>query len=94
MGAGQRRARQVSNRASTVARTIVASMTNLSDKEVEMGELTDKAKGKAKQMGGIATGDRELEAEGKVDESKGKVKGAFEDVKQGIKEAVRGDPKP
>jgi uncharacterized protein YjbJ (UPF0337 family) len=33
-----------------------------------MGELIDKAKGKAKQVGGKLTGDRSMEAEGKADE--------------------------
>jgi uncharacterized protein YjbJ (UPF0337 family) len=53
-----------------------------------MGELIDKAKGKVKETVGAATGDRKLETEGKVDTAKGKVKGAFEKVKQDVKEAV------
>ena len=56
-----------------------------------MGELIDKAKGKAKEAAGAATGDRKLEGEGKVDQAKGEVKGAFEKVKQGVKEAVNPD---
>ncbi len=56
-----------------------------------MGELIDKTKGKVKETVGVATGDRELEAEGKVDTAKGNVKGAFEKVKQKLKEVV--DPK-
>jgi uncharacterized protein YjbJ (UPF0337 family) len=56
-----------------------------------MGELIDKAKGKVKETVGVATGDRELEGEGKVDTAKGNVKGAFEKAKQKVKEAV--DPK-
>lgn len=56
-----------------------------------MGELTDKSKGKVKETIGVATGDRALEAEGKVDTLKGNVKGAFETVKQKVKDAV--DPK-
>jgi uncharacterized protein YjbJ (UPF0337 family) len=53
-----------------------------------MGELIDKAKGKAKETVGAATGDRKLEGEGKVDTAKGKVKGAFEKVKQAVKESL------
>jgi uncharacterized protein YjbJ (UPF0337 family) len=57
-----------------------------------MGELIDKAKGKAKEVAGAATGDRSLEAEGKTDQVKGGVKGAFEDAKQGVKDAFRKEP--
>lgn len=53
-----------------------------------MGELIDKAKGKVKETVGVATGDRELEAEGKADTLKGKVKGVVEDVKHAIKDAA------
>jgi uncharacterized protein YjbJ (UPF0337 family) len=53
-----------------------------------MGELIDKAKGKVKETVGAATGDRKLEGEGKVDTAKGKVKAAFEKVKQDVKELV------
>ena len=59
-----------------------------------MGELIDKAKGKIQETAGAATGNRSLEAEGKVDTAKGNVKGAWENVKQGVKDAVRSDPKP
>ena len=59
-----------------------------------MGELIDKAKGKVKEVAGAASGDRKLEAEGKVDTAKGNAKGAWEEVKQGVKDAVRKDPKP
>ena len=54
-----------------------------------MGELIDKVKGKAKQAGGVLSGNRKLEAEGKVDEAKGKVKGAAEEVKHAVKVAAR-----
>jgi uncharacterized protein YjbJ (UPF0337 family) len=56
-----------------------------------MGELIDKTKGKVKETVGVVTGDRKLEGEGKVDTAKGNVKGAFEKVKQKVKEVV--DPK-
>jgi uncharacterized protein YjbJ (UPF0337 family) len=56
-----------------------------------MGELIDKAKGKVKETTGAATGDRELEAEGKKDRAKGEVKEAVENVKHGIKEAFDSD---
>lgn len=63
-----------------------------------MGEWIDKAKGKVKETAGVATGDRELEAEGKKDTAKGHIKEAAEDVKRVIKDAVdkdsprRGEP--
>ncbi len=53
-----------------------------------MGELIDKAKGKVKETVGSATGNRKLEGQGKIDTAKGKIKGAFEKVKQDVKEAV------
>jgi uncharacterized protein YjbJ (UPF0337 family) len=58
-----------------------------------MGEWTDKTKGKVKETVGAATGDRDLEAEGKKDTAKGHVKGKFEDAKHAVKDAVRRDDK-
>jgi uncharacterized protein YjbJ (UPF0337 family) len=54
-----------------------------------MGEIIDKVKGKIKQAAGAAAGDKKLEREGKVDEAKGKVKGAIEEIKHAAKEAVK-----
>jgi uncharacterized protein YjbJ (UPF0337 family) len=54
-----------------------------------MGEIIDKAKGKIKRAAGALTGNKTLEREGTVDEVKGKVKGAAENVKQAIKGAVK-----
>lgn len=54
-----------------------------------MGEIVDKAKGKIKKAAGALTGDKKLEREGRVDEAKGKAKGALEDVKHAIKKAAR-----
>ncbi|ABF87406.1 CsbD family protein [Myxococcus xanthus DK 1622] len=56
-----------------------------------MGEWTDKAKGKVKEVAGVASGDRELEAEGKRDSAKGAIKGKIEDAKRAIKDAVDSD---
>jgi uncharacterized protein YjbJ (UPF0337 family) len=56
-----------------------------------MGEWTDKMKGKVKETAGVATGDRELEAEGKADTFKGNVKEKIEDAKRAIKDAVDPD---
>ena len=56
-----------------------------------MGEWTDKAKGKVKETVGAATGDRSLEAEGKKDTAKGHVKGAVEDAKRAVKDALDPD---
>lgn len=52
-----------------------------------MGELIDTVKGKIKQAEGRVTGNKAREAEGLVDELKGKAKGAFEEVKSDIKRA-------
>ena len=63
-----------------------------------MGEWTDKLKGKVKETAGVATGDRELEAEGKKDTAKGELKEAAEETKRAIKDALnpesprRGEP--
>jgi uncharacterized protein YjbJ (UPF0337 family) len=54
-----------------------------------MGELIDKAKGKIKQAAGAVSGDKKLEREGKLDEAKGNVKGAVEEAKHAVKEAVK-----
>jgi uncharacterized protein YjbJ (UPF0337 family) len=54
-----------------------------------MGEIIDKVKGKIKQAAGAVTGDKKLEREGNVDETKGNVKGAVEDVKHAVKDAVK-----
>jgi uncharacterized protein YjbJ (UPF0337 family) len=54
-----------------------------------MGELIDKAKGKIKHTAGALSGDKKLEREGKVDEAKGRAKGALEEVKHAIKDAAR-----
>jgi uncharacterized protein YjbJ (UPF0337 family) len=58
-----------------------------------MGEWSDKAKGKVKEVGGVVTGNRDLEAEGKGDQAKGYIKGKFEEVKQGVKDALHSDDK-
>jgi Raf kinase inhibitor-like YbhB/YbcL family protein len=54
-----------------------------------MGEIIDKVKGKIKQAGGALSGDKKLTREGKLDEAKGNAKGAVEDVKHAVKDAVR-----
>ncbi|QRK11591.1 CsbD family protein [Archangium violaceum] len=62
-----------------------------------MGEWMDKLKGRVKESVGTATGDRELEAEGKKDTRKGEVKGKVEEVKRVIKDAddeVKGRREP
>jgi uncharacterized protein YjbJ (UPF0337 family) len=54
-----------------------------------MGEIIDKVKGKIKQAAGAATGDKKLENAGKLDEAKGNAKGAVEEVKHAVKEAIK-----
>lgn len=50
-----------------------------------MGELMDKLKGKAKQVEGDLKGDRAKHAEGVLEEKKGQLKEAFEDIKHDIR---------
>jgi uncharacterized protein YjbJ (UPF0337 family) len=54
-----------------------------------MGEIIDKIKGKAERAVGAVIGDKKLERQGKVDEAKGNVKGAVEEVKHAVKQAVK-----
>jgi uncharacterized protein YjbJ (UPF0337 family) len=54
-----------------------------------MGEIISKVKGKIKQAAGALAGDKGLERKGKVDEVKGKVEGALDDVKHSVKDAVK-----
>jgi uncharacterized protein YjbJ (UPF0337 family) len=56
-----------------------------------MGEIIDKLKGKLKQAEGAITNDPVRKAEGQLDELKGNVKGAFEEVKNDVKKALRRD---
>jgi uncharacterized protein YjbJ (UPF0337 family) len=46
-----------------------------------MGDKTDRASGKLKETAGKATGDRDLEQEGRDEKSKGKLKKGAKDVK-------------
>ena len=48
----------------------------------------DKVKGKIKEIGGVTTEDRDLEAEGKADRLKGNVKEGLGNLRQGIKEKL------
>jgi uncharacterized protein YjbJ (UPF0337 family) len=48
----------------------------------------DRAKGKIKEITGVATGDRSLEGEGKLDQLKGHVKDKAGDLRQGIKDKL------
>ncbi len=45
----------------------------------------DKAKGSIEEAAGKVTGDRETEAEGKTDRTKGEAKDTAQDVKEGVK---------
>ncbi|WP_269078124.1 CsbD family protein [Streptomyces sp. YIM 121038] len=52
----------------------------------------DKAKGKAKEMVGKATGNDRLEAEGKTDQAKAKMREAAEEARekaQGVRDSLR-----
>ena len=48
----------------------------------------DHLKGKVKETVGVATGDRELEGEGKVDQVKGKIKDVAGNIREGIKDKL------
>ncbi len=53
-----------------------------------MGGLTDKVKGKVKEAAGAATGDESLENKGKLDQAKGSMKNAGENMKDRAKDAL------
>jgi uncharacterized protein YjbJ (UPF0337 family) len=55
-------------------------------KNVEGG--VDTIKGRVKETLGVASNDRDLEAEGKGDQVKGKVKDLAGDLRQGIKDGL------
>jgi uncharacterized protein YjbJ (UPF0337 family) len=50
----------------------------------------DELKGQGKESAGRATGDRDLEAEGRADQTEGKVKQAGEHVKDAAKDVKDG----
>jgi uncharacterized protein YjbJ (UPF0337 family) len=52
---------------------------------------TDKAKGRIKRAAGDLTGDRDLQREGKVDQTAGTVKEKVGDAADQVKDALRGD---
>lgn len=58
-----------------------------------MGALSDKIKGKAKQVEGRLTGDRVREAQGSIQKTKGDVEGAAaragRDIKRGVRRVKR-----
>ncbi len=58
------------------------------DKEHVKG-AADKAKGTIKEGAGKITGDKSLEAEGKVDKAKGDIHKAAGDVKDAVKDATK-----
>jgi uncharacterized protein YjbJ (UPF0337 family) len=57
-----------------------------------MGELTDKTAGKAKEIGGVVTGDRRLESEGKAQRARGVLKERWEHFKLRLREAFHRAP--
>lgn len=58
------------------------------DKEHVKG-AADKASGATKEAVGKLTGDKKLEAEGKIDKTKGAVRDTVGDVKDDIKDGAR-----
>jgi len=59
-----------------------------------MGEITDKIKGKAKQLEGRLTGNKTRIAEGMVDETKGNLKGVANKVKDVTRNLTEMTKKP
>jgi uncharacterized protein YjbJ (UPF0337 family) len=57
-----------------------------------MGEYTDKTKGKVKQAVGEATDDDQLKGDGIVDEVKGHIKGAANEIKSAVKRVTPKKP--
>jgi len=55
-------------------------------KNVEGG--LDRAKGKIKEITGVATNNRDLEGEGKLDQVKGHVKEGLGNLREGIKDKL------
>jgi uncharacterized protein YjbJ (UPF0337 family) len=55
-------------------------------KNVEGG--LDHLTGRIKETAGVATNDRKLEKEGKIDQIKGKVKDKLGDLREGIKDKL------
>lgn len=51
-----------------------------------MGEWTDKAEGKVKDVAGSVTGDNSMQAEGKAQQTKGDVEGVGNDVKNAVQD--------
>ncbi len=63
------------------------------DKEHVKG-VADKAKGAVKEAAGKMTGDKEMQAEGKLDKAKGAAHKAAGDVKDAARQAERHFGKP
>jgi uncharacterized protein YjbJ (UPF0337 family) len=52
--------------------------------------LADKAKGAVKDVAGAVTGDKELQAEGKLDKAKGSAHTLAGDIKDAARDAIEG----
>lgn len=61
--------------------------------EDKVRNTADTAKGKAKDVAGRVTGDKDLESEGKADQVVGHLKQAGEKVKDAVSSAVPDDKK-
>jgi uncharacterized protein YjbJ (UPF0337 family) len=53
-----------------------------------MGATSDKVQGQAKEVAGIVTGDKDLEAEGQADRQTGEAKERVDDAKDKAQEVV------
>jgi uncharacterized protein YjbJ (UPF0337 family) len=49
----------------------------------------EQAKGSIKEVAGKTVGNRDLEAEGKIDKATGKVQAEYGDLKQDVKDALK-----
>jgi uncharacterized protein YjbJ (UPF0337 family) len=68
--------------------------TEISDRKDRMSDEIrnkDDAKGRVKEAAGNLTGDKDLQREGKVDQTTGKVKAGVEKAADKVKDAVKRD---
>jgi uncharacterized protein YjbJ (UPF0337 family) len=66
----------------------MAERRNVMDEEHVKG-AADKAKGAIKDAAGKVTGDKEMQAEGKMDKAKGAAHSAMGDAKDAVKNATK-----
>ena len=73
----------------TVLRAIVNShyQESIMNKDQVKGRI-EEAKGKVKEVAGKVVGNKDLEQEGKIQNTKGKVQAGYGDLKEDVKDAI------